>query len=534
MTSRTVCGGISCFALLISALIGFIAPFTAHAAPVWAGYGGDSYHEATSTAASQSLQIIHWKTSVDLNPQFTGNDLLIHYGSPMVTASNTVIVPVKTGATDGFQLSAFNGATGASQWTQPVTTDYILPPHDWTPSYSPTLTPSNRLYFAGAGGTVYYRDTPDTAAAPVTQTAFYGMSSYTANPAAYNSNVFINTPITSDTSGNIYFGYQVTGAAPNGLQSGIARISAAGVGTFIPVATAAGDASMNQVVQNSAPAISRDGGTVYVAVSNGSSGSLLALNSSTLARTSSVALADPSSGQAAWLNNDSSASPTIGPDGDVYMGVLENPFPANHDRGWLLHFAANLASTKTPSSFGWDDTASVVPASMVKSYHGSSTYLLMSKYNDYADLGGTGVNKLAILDPNATQTDPVTGATVMKEVMTIAGVTPDSNFPTTPGAVREWCINNAAVDPASDSILANSEDGKLYRWNLDTNTFTEVVTLTPGVGEAYTPTIIGQDGTVYAINNATLFAVGVPEPASSVILSLAALTLLARQRRKKN
>ena len=40
------------------------------------------------------------------------------------------------------------------------------------------------------------------------------------------------------------------------------------------------------------------------------------------------------------------------------------------------------------------------------------------------------------------------------------------------------------------------------------NTFTQVVTLTAGLGEAYTPTIIGADGTVYAINNATMFAVG--------------------------
>ena len=55
-----------------------------------------------------------------------------------------------------------------------------------------------------------------------------------------------------------------------------------------------------------------------------------------------------------------------------------------------------------------------------------------------------------------------------------------------------------------------SEDGKLYRWNLTTNTFTENVVLTPGLGEAYTPTLIGADGTVYGINDATLFAVGRP------------------------
>jgi hypothetical protein len=32
--------------------------------------------------------------------------------------------------------------------------------------------------------------------------------------------------------------------------------------------------------------------------------------------------------------------------------------------------------------------------------------------------------------------------------------------------------------------------------------------LTTGIGEAYTPTVIGADGTVYAINGAILDAIG--------------------------
>jgi hypothetical protein len=100
----------------------------------------------------------------------------------------------------------------------------------------------------------------------------------------------------------------------------------------------------------------------------------------------------------------------------------------------------------------------------------------------------------------------------MKEVMTLTGPTPDPTFIAQgfPKAVREWCINTAVVDPLTDSILANSEDGKLYRWNLKTNSISQRFTLTPGLGEAYTPTAIGPDGTVYAINNAILFAVGLP------------------------
>ena len=57
-------------------------------------------------------------------------------------------------------------------------------------------------------------------------------------------------------------------------------------------------------------------------------------------------------------------------------------------------------------------------------------------------------------------------------------------------------------------MLVNSEDGRLYRWDLPTNQFVESIALTSGVGEAYTPTVLGPDGAVYAINNAVLFSVG--------------------------
>jgi hypothetical protein len=137
----------------------------------------------------------------------------------------------------------------------------------------------------------------------------------------------------------------------------------------------------------------------------------------------------------------------------------------------------------------------------------------MTKYNNYAGIGtGNGKNKIAILDPNATEKDPIIPSTlVMKEVITTLGVTPDpgTGFPE---AVKEWCINTAAVDPFTTSVVANSEDGKVYRWNLTTNTLSEVVTLSTGIGEAYTPTVIGADGTVYAINHAVLDAVGTTAP----------------------
>jgi hypothetical protein len=499
-------------AALALILFGFLP--IARGQTAWTNFAKVAHHGAASGTASQALNGIHWQTPVDLHPQYPGRqaaplqfgaeELLIHYGSPLITAANTVIVPVKTGASGGFRVEAHNAGSGSLVWS--TQTDYALPPsHGWTSVFGPALT-AKRLYFPATGGTILFRENPDSATGTEGRIAFYGLSNYAANPAGFTSTVYINTPLTADEAGDIYFGFVVSGASPlAGLTSGIARIGSDGTAVWTAVTTAASDSTMTEVPYNCAPALSWDGTTLYVAASNGSAGYLLALNSATLAPVARVRLKDPKSGENSWIDDDSSASPTTGVDGDVYYGVLETPFPENNDRGWLLHFSADLSQTKTPGAFGWDETASLVPASMVASYTGTSGYLLMTKYNNYADIGsGNGENKIAILDPHATETDPITGVTVMNEVLTILGPTPN---PPDPG-VKEWCINSAAVDIPGKSILANSEDGNLYRWDLTTNTLSQKVALTAGIGEAYTPTVIGVDGTAYAINDAILFAVG--------------------------
>ena len=443
---------------------------------------------------------------MDLMPQYSGNDLYIHYGSPVITAANTLLVPVKTGADDGFRLDARQGSTGALLWS--LTTDYAVPTHGWFPICGVTLTPNDAsVAVPAAGGTILVEASPNSAGTPnPTRMAFYGIASYNANQAAYNSAIQICTPISSDAQGNLYFGYVSSYA---GIPSGLARIGNDDTGSFVSAAAMCGDNSMQKVCYNCTPAFSADGTTLYVAVNNGSSGYLCALNSTTLAMKASVYLLDPKSGWAAWLDDDSSATPTVGPDGDVYYGVLENPFLENNDRGWLLHFSGDLGTLKLPGAFGWDDTASVVPASAVPSYMGPSSYLLLTKYNNYADFGlGDGVNKLALNDPNTTYTDPRTGVTVMNPFLTVAGVTPDPDFVNTyPNAVREWCINSAAIDPFNKCAVVNSEDGSVYRWDFTSNSLIAAVNLAPATGEAYTPTVIGPDGAVYAINNAQLFSV---------------------------
>jgi len=467
----------------------------------WLTHSHDDQHTALSTVQSQPLNSIHWHTPVDLFPP--KGEIYIHYGSPLVTAANTVIVPVKTG-TNSFRVEALSGATGKQIWK--LNTGWQAPSAGFTPGLGPTISGST-LYIPDIAGRVIARQNPDQAKQKMRKLYFYGAKNFRKDASAYEQNVQIDTPLSTDASGNLFFGFLVLGSTPLNLEGGLARIGTDGKGIWASAASLSGDASVYEVSISCAPAVSPDGSIVYVAVDNGSYGYLVAVNSTTLAPIGKVLLIDPSSGLDAFIFSGSSATPTVGPDGDVYFGVLENPFPDHNDRGWMLHYNADLTQTKIPGSFGWDDTPSIVPSSIVPSYTGTSSYLLMTKYNNYCGVGnGNGLNEIAILDPNATEHDPIIPSVlVMNEVLTHLGVTPD---PDCPGGYKEWCINTAAIDPFTKSVLANSEDGNLYRWDLTSNTFTQVITLSSGIGEAYTPTLIGADGTAYAINQAILDAVG--------------------------
>lgn len=486
-------------------------------------FAGNAQHTSNYPVAAQTLNKIKWSTSIDFN-----NVSPAHYGSPLITPSNTVLVPVKT-ASNGFRVDAFNGANGAAKYV--LTTDYILPTHNWVPVYNPCVATGSfgtRLYYAGAGGTIFRVDNPDsnTPGPPVREVFYTSLANYNGNAAAYNSTIFVNTPITADAAGNIYFGFRVQGTAPaplNTTQSGIARIDVNGNGIYVLAGTAANDSAINRVSHNMAPALSNDGTTLYVAVrwaTNAVYGYLLGLDTTTLATKYSVFLRDPRNSNPASISDDSTASPMVAPDGDVYFGVTA---PNSGSRGFLLRFSGDLSATKTPGAFGWDYTAGIVPASMVPSYNGNSPYLLFTKYNDYPFFDGSGVNRVAILDPNAIQIDPhssANGLVVMREVLTVIAPTPDPDVSpvTFPFAVKEWCINAPAVNPATNSVFFSSEDGRSYRWNLATNSLEQARVLTPGILEPYVPTVIGPDGTVYTLNGGTFFALG-SDPNVNVTIS---------------
>ncbi len=476
----------------------------------WAGYAGNAQHTAIAHTNPQPFHRIRWKVKVDLsqaNPKF----LPIHYGSPMITAANTILVPTTVSTKAGFRIVAYSGADGARRWS--LNTDWKPPlvvsgsRGAFETPLPAVLTPSTSLAVAGTGGTILLRTHADETSAAVRRLVFYGAAEWKAHRSAFNKAVQISTPLTAGPDGSIYFGFTVMGSTPNHLHSGIARIAPDGHGTWVSAKAAAGDKAITNVAYSCAPALSPDGKTLYITVT-GPEGILVGLDAATLKPRYRVLLKDPTSGKPAMISPSSSASPTVGPDGDVYYGVLENPFPQHDDRGWLLHFNATLTKTKIPGSFGWDDTVSVLPASALPGYHGKSAYLLVSKYNNYLRAGphGDGHNEVAVLDPTASQKDPYASVQVMKAVRTVLSPVQVPKDPA--GARYEWCINSAAVDTADDSVFVNSEAGIMYRWDLATNKLAEKIRLNGPLPEAYTPTIVGPDGTVYAINDANLYAIG--------------------------
>ena len=586
----------------------------------WNQLNGNAQHTGDTAAVAQPLDQVLWSVPLDLEPWGA-----VHYGDPIFTPNNTVIIPIKvtwsaqnqnaqnffiealndvtgqvlwtsaptgtiTGASDAspivitsannglvtgdsvtiggvlgnkaangtFTITTLNqnqfelnGTTGNGTYTSGGTwvsntgdASYIEPTYNWIPPLQPVYDPvTNRVYFPGPGGTLDYIANPDTPGTPtVVQEAFYGLSNYTANESAYNSSIYINTGLTVDSSGNVYFGFTETGSNPSGINDGgVVRISPTGAATYTLAYSAVGqtnDGNWNPAM-GASPSISNDGSIVYFGINDSGyslSGSgeynsyLVGLNSTTLAPEYSVHLLDPTSGDGAGLIDESTSGPMVAPDGTVFQGVFGNPY--NGSRGYLLHFSGNLETEYTPGAFGWDDTPSIVPTSMVPSYTGSSSYLILCKFNDYANAdfggpnsgyyGGNGVNEIAVLDPYSSVPDPNYDPNnpnpgypnpnfdVMATVEAFASPSPDLNAISAgdPDAVREWCTNGTVVDPATNSVFMNNEDGYTYEWNLATNTITNAVEITTGIGVPYTPTAIAPNGEIFSDNGGTLFAEG--------------------------
>lgn len=451
----------------------------------WPGFANDPQHTALSSFAAQPLNRVLWSTPLVLSPVPRATRRYFDWlPSPLVTSTGVVIVMVRTRVYDGFLVQGRNLSTGAPIWTEP--TDYVVPLPAITGS--PVLRADGSVVFPGVGGTVYVRESASEPNSKRFQDAFYGMNKYLSSPAPHRG-IQICTPLLGAPDGSVYFGYV---SSFNEIPAGIARVTPGHGGAWISASVASGDNSVTMPLLNSAPALSLDGKAIYAVFRKGDDPYfpryLVKLDSTTLKVLARVRLKgglgeDPIGG--------ATASPMIGPDGEVYLGVYSGS-AINGSRGWMLHFTSDLVPKGWPGPFGWDCTPSLVPASIVPSYTGTSKYLILTKYNSYYQ----GVFRCGIFDPNDHEYDPLAGTEVMRLVLA------------TPVMDQEWCVNTVAVDPITKSAIMNNEDGYCYRWDFTTNSLSERVQMTEPIGEAYTPTVIAPNGISLAIKNGTLFAIG--------------------------
>jgi hypothetical protein len=98
---------------------------------------------------------------------------------------------------------------------------------------------------------------------------------------------------------------------------------------------------------NCAPALSNDGGTLYIAVNTASprrdaAGRPARTRQHDARDAREGRLTDPNLGTPARISDDGTAAPVVGPDGRVFYGVLEAQFATHNARGWLLQFDSLL------------------------------------------------------------------------------------------------------------------------------------------------------------------------------------------------
>jgi len=209
--------------------------------------------------------------------------------------------------------------------------------------------------------------------------------------------------------------------------------------------------------------------------------------------------------------DDSSASPTVAPDGSVFYGAYSR---YNYAQGHLMQFSASGAYLGA-YRFGWDLTAGIVS-------HGG-TYSVVIKDNQYGEVGSyCDVEAVCPSDRTIANSAGYPEAyfiTQLNHNLNVEWRFQNTNtFSCTrqpDGSITcvsdhpvgfEWCVNATAID-ANGVVYANSEDGNLFAINPD-GTLKQKIFQQLALGAAYTPASIGLDGKIYSQNAGHLFVAG--------------------------
>ena len=207
--------------------------------------------------------------------------------------------------------------------------------------------------------------------------------------------------------------------------------------------------------------------------------------------------------------DDSTASPTVAPDGSVIFGVLT---VYNYLQGHLFKFSST-GEFQGSYPFGWDVTPAI--------YSHGGTYSIVTKDNHYSTGSYCGVEQFCPSDRTATTpNDPEAYfITQLNHNMNVEWKFQNTNTLSCTrqpnGSVTcisdhpngfEWCVNAFGID-RNGVVYANSEDGNIFALNQG-GTLKQKMFLQLALGAAYTPLTIGPDGKIYTQNDGHLFVVG--------------------------
>ncbi|HMF54741.1 MAG TPA: hypothetical protein VK619_00150 [Pyrinomonadaceae bacterium] len=208
--------------------------------------------------------------------------------------------------------------------------------------------------------------------------------------------------------------------------------------------------------------------------------------------------------------DDSSASPTVAPDGSVLFGAYTR---YNWAQGHLLHFSST-GQFLGAFNFGWDITPGI--------YSHGGTYSVVTKNNHYGDVGSYCSDD-TVCPPDRTATYPNNPeAYFITQLNQNLGIEWSFQNTNTLSCTRqpdgsvtcvsdhpngfEWCVNQMLID-SKGIVYANSEDGNLFAINQG-GTLKKKIFQQLALGAAYTPTSMDTSGRVYSQNAGHLFVAG--------------------------
>lgn len=550
----------------------------------WPQWGRNSQHTgAVNTAGQRPNKIL---ANLIYDPfveqekadPLGGGTLSVHYQAALVDG-NDVYMSAKTGEYTSVlswetqiwneRKYSWSGNNLVQQWNfesdwKPVpNSDGVL---FFEPVFHGALS-GNFVYVPGAGGTVFKLRKSDGSV--VTRFNPFG------NGERLVDNVFLVSPLTVDTSGNVYYTTikfrQRDPWFSNPLNSWLVKISANGNIRKEQISDlATGEAGGNDDCEvgfpdngeplppapdavaptfqcgsiraaiNAAPAIGPDGTIVIVARNHIVTryGYIIALKPNLTpkwtastrnilndgcnvtippngtpggCRVGTTTGVDPETNTSGSgrVNDNSTSSPVIAPDGSVIYGSQTR---YNHGQGHLLRYSST-GQFLAAYPFGWDVTPAI--------YEHDGTYSIITKENRYNNGSYCSVPEVCPPDRNATTpNDPEAYyITQLNPNMQVEWQYKNTNTQTctrnpdntitcvndTPAGF-EWCVNGVAVDK-NGVVYANAEDGNVYAINQG-GTLKQRLFMKIALRSAYTPTVLADDGRIYVQQNGELFVIG--------------------------